>query len=183
MQHELELAVVVGKHCKDVSEESALEVVAGYAISLDLTARDIQVKAKNEGTPWLVSKGYVRQPPVTAATNLRNFVQQCATSLTRCTPTQDTFLPHGEFIPASAIPDPHALKLWLKINNIDRQSGATSDMIHSVPKLIAYISSIMTLEPGDVICTGTPEGVAALQPGDQVECGVQGFPSAKFTVV
>ncbi|KAI5989240.1 hypothetical protein EDC04DRAFT_2816741 [Pisolithus marmoratus] len=82
----------------------------------------------------------------------------------------DTFTPIGEFIPKSTILDPHDLRLLLKINGITKQNGTTADMIFRIPRLIEHVSSIMTLEEGDLVLTGTPSGVGPVAPGDKVEC-------------
>ncbi|KAG6865409.1 hypothetical protein C0991_002903 [Blastosporella zonata] len=112
------------------------------ALAVDMTARNLQDKVKKAGLPWSAAKGF------------------------------DTFTPIGPFIPKNTITDPHALRLSLKINGVMKQNGTTSDMIFRIPRLIEHISSIMTLEEGDLILTGTPEGVGAVVPGDKVECSL-----------
>lgn len=108
-----------------------------------MTARNMQDKAKKSGLPWSAAKGF------------------------------DTFTPISSFIPKHEIPDPHNVNLWLKVNNEVRQQGNTRDMIFSIPELIAYVSSIMTLEAGDVMLTGTPKGVSQLVDGQAVHAGLQ----------
>ncbi|KAG5352834.1 Fumarylacetoacetate hydrolase domain-containing protein 2 [Termitomyces sp. Mn162] len=110
------------------------------ALAVDMTARNLQDKVKKAGLPWSTAKGF------------------------------DTFTPIGPFIPKTTVSDPHSLKLSLKINGVLKQDGMTSDMIFRIPRLIEHISSIMTLEEGDLILTGTPEGVGQVVPGDKVEC-------------
>ncbi|KAH8117022.1 hypothetical protein DFH11DRAFT_1145117 [Phellopilus nigrolimitatus] len=136
--HEIELGVVIGKRGRDISAAQADAHVAGYALAIDLTARNMQAEVKKKGLPWSAAKGF------------------------------DSFTPIGPFIPRSSVPDPHNLKLWLKINGAFKQNGTTSDMIFPVPKLIEHISSIMTLEEGDLVLTGTPSGVGPVAPGDDV---------------
>jgi len=107
-------------------------------LAIDMTARNMQEEVKKRGLPWTAAKGF------------------------------DTFTPIGAFIPRSAVPDPHDLKLWLKINGAVKQNGTTSDMIFRIPKLIEHVSSIMALEEGDLILTGTPSGVGPVVPGDEI---------------
>jgi len=140
--HEIELAVVIGKGGRDISEETAFSHVAGYALAIDMTARNVQDAVKKKGLPWTTAKGF------------------------------DTFTPISPFIPKSAIEDPSNLKLWLKINGDFKQNGTTADMIFRIPRLIQHISSIMSLEELDVILTGTPSGVGPVSPGDEVTAGL-----------
>ncbi|KAF9065474.1 hypothetical protein BDP27DRAFT_1393568 [Rhodocollybia butyracea] len=140
--HEVELGLVIGKGGRDISQAHVAEHIAGYALAVDLTARNLQDQVKSKGLPWSAAKGF------------------------------DTFTPIGPFIPKSLIDDPHDLKLWLKVNGAFKQNGTTSDMIFRIPRLIEHISSIMALEEGDLVLTGTPSGVGPLVAGDQVECGL-----------
>ncbi|PKI84064.1 hypothetical protein MVES_002118 [Malassezia vespertilionis] len=136
--HEVELAVVVGQQGRDINANHAMEHVGGYALAIDMTARNMQDKAKKAGLPWSAAKGF------------------------------DTFTPISALVDKHAIPDPMNVNLWLEVNGETRQRGNTSDMIFAIPELLAHVSSIMTLEKGDVLLTGTPKGVGALQAGDQV---------------
>ncbi|KAF8550432.1 hypothetical protein OG21DRAFT_1468689 [Imleria badia] len=138
--YEVELGLVIGKPGRDISQDAAESHIAGYALAVDMTARNMQEEVKTKGLPWSAVKGF------------------------------DTFTPIGEFIPKSSISDPHDLKLALKINGAVKQDGTTGDMIFRIPRLIEHISSIMTLEEGDLILTGTPSGVGPVAPGDAVEC-------------
>ncbi|MBI5001398.1 MAG: fumarylacetoacetate hydrolase family protein [Euryarchaeota archaeon] len=144
IHHEVELAAVIGDECKNVRGEDALSHVMGYATMIDVTARDVQAKAKKEGLPWSIAKGY------------------------------DTFAPISAIAPTSDVPDPHNLKIWLKVNGAVRQNSYTSLMIHRLDEVISYSSSIMTLERGDIIATGTPKGVGPLFHSDTVEACVEG---------
>ncbi|KAF4039897.1 Fumarylacetoacetate (FAA) hydrolase family [Phytophthora infestans] len=121
--------VVIGKGGKDIAESTSMDHIAGYALAIDMTARNLQAKAKKAGLPWAHAKGL------------------------------DTFTPISDFIPKSAVPSPHDLNLWLKVGDELRQNGYTGDMVHNIPFLISYVSRIMTLEEGDLLITGTPEGV------------------------
>ncbi len=135
-----ELAVVLGKGGKDVSEAEALSLVAGYTLFNDVTARDEQKRAIALSLPWFLSKSY------------------------------DTFGPLGPcLVTADEIRDPHALQITLSVNGEIKQQASTGDMLFSLPRLIAYLSHHLALEPGDVIATGTPPGVGPLHPGDTVE--------------
>mmetsp|Transcript_8376 Transcript_8376/g.14369 ORF Transcript_8376/g.14369 Transcript_8376/m.14369 type:complete len:247 (-) Transcript_8376:72-812(-) len=152
LHHEVELGVVIGKEGRDISVLTAMDHVAGYVLALDMTARDIQSVAKAAGLPWTIAKGY------------------------------DTFTPISKFIPASKIPDWKTLELWCKVDGELRQKGYTKDMIYSVPQLISYISSIMTLEVGDMISTGTPAGVGPVAPGQVITAGITDVIEMSFPV-
>jgi acylpyruvate hydrolase len=143
IHHEVELTVLIGKKGKNIPRESALQYVAGYGVGLDITMRDVQLEAKKKGLPWSLSKGF------------------------------DTAAPLSEFIPAALISDPMSLSIQLKINGKMRQSSSTSKMIFAVDTIIAYISQFMTFERGDVIYTGTPEGVSRIDHGDELEAILQ----------
>ena len=134
--YEVELAVLIGKRCQSVPPENALGFVAGYGVAIDMTLRDVQNQLKAKGLPWEIAKGF------------------------------DTACPLSDFVPAGAIADPHTLNLTLAVNGGIRQNGTTSDMINRIPQIIAHISEIFTLEPGDVILTGTPAGVGQVQAGE-----------------
>lgn len=152
MHYEVELGVVIGKTAKKVQANEWKEYVSGYCVAIDVTARDIQAKAKKDGMPWTIAKGF------------------------------DTFTPLSDMISKEQVQDPHNLELWLKVNGVDRQRGSTNDMMTKIPELVEEISSIMTLYEGDVILTGTPEGVGPMVPGDVVEIGIEGLISARFGV-
>ncbi len=139
VHHEVEIVAVVGRGGKDIPEAQALEHVGAYALGLDMTARDVQRKAKEMRAPWSVAKGF------------------------------DTFAPLGPLTDADEIADPQALHLQLAVNGEVRQAGHTRDMIFPVAFVVAYLSRIFTLEPGDLIYTGTPEGVGPVQSGDVLE--------------
>lgn len=154
VDHEAELAVVIGKQGKNITESEAESYVAGYSIINDVTARTMQKTDRDANEPWFRSK------------NL------------------DTFTPMGPYlVPADEISDVNDLQIQLTVNGKERQNGNTSDMIFPVPKLIAYLSKYMTLEPGDVIATGTPEGVSALENGDHVEITISDIGTLKNRVV
>jgi len=138
-----ELAVVIGKLGRNITEADAMGHVAGYTLMNDVTARDEQKRHIAQGLPWFMSKSY------------------------------DTFGPLGPcIVTADEIKNPHNLELTLAVNGEVKQKANTSEMIFSIPKLIAYISRRITLEPGDVIITGTPPGIAPIRPGDTVEVSI-----------
>ncbi|KAJ3042423.1 hypothetical protein HDV00_007379 [Rhizophlyctis rosea] len=143
VHHEVELGLVISKSGRDIPASKAEEYIGGYFLALDMTARNLQDEAKKKGHPWSAAKGF------------------------------DTFTPIGNFIEKSAIPNPDALNLWLKIDGKTVQNGPTSDMMFKIPRLIEYVSSIMKLETGDVILTGTPSGVGPVQPGQTLTGGVR----------
>lgn len=153
LHHEVELGVLIGRRARAVPQDAAMEHVAGYALCLDMTARDTQQRCKDKGLPWTLAKGFGSSCPV------------------------------SEFVPKEKIPDPHKLRIWLKVNGKLRQEGDTSSMIFSIPYLISYISHIFTLEEGDLILTGTPEGVGSVEANDEIEAGIRDVVSMKFKVV
>ncbi|ALV63794.1 Fumarylacetoacetate hydrolase family protein [Thermococcus sp. 2319x1] len=153
VDHEVELAVIIGKRAKRVSREEAMDYVMGYTIMLDITARDLQWEAKKKGLPWTVAKGF------------------------------DTFAPIGPRIVDRREINVDDLEIGLKVNGEIRQLSRTSKMIFKVDEIIEYVSGIMTLEPGDIIATGTPEGVGPLRHGDVVEAWIEGIGVLKEEVL
>lgn len=147
-----ELAVVIGRICKDVSVEDAAKVILGYTIGNDVTARDLQAK---DGQ-WARAKGF------------------------------DTFCPIGPWIETNFDPADARVRTALGLPGADpeiKQDGRTSDMVFSVPDIIAYVSSFMTLLPGDVILTGTPAGVGPMEVGDEVSVTIDGLGTLTNPVV
>ncbi len=143
LHYEVEMVVVVGKDGRAIPRASALDHVAGYAVGLDMTLRDVQADAKKKGLPWSVAKGF------------------------------DTSAPVSDAVSRTRVTDPHALILTLKVNGDVRQRASTGEMIFKVEDLISYLSTIFTLERGDLIFTGTPEGVGEVRPGDRLEAELQ----------
>ncbi|GAA5868451.1 hypothetical protein JCM8547_006279 [Rhodosporidiobolus lusitaniae] len=143
VHHEVELGVVIGKAGRNIPAEKAYDYVAGYTLAIDYTARNVQDAVKAKGLPWSAAKGF------------------------------DTFCPVGEFIPKQKIVDPHDLKLWYKINGETKQSDSTNLMLYRIPQLIEHVSSIMKLEEGDLLLTGTPQGVGPIKAGDQITAGLE----------
>lgn len=153
VHHEVELAVVIKDTAKDAPEETAHSHVLGYAVMLDITARDVQSEAKKRGLPWTMAKGL------------------------------DTFAPISDVVPAERVGNPHDRGIRLIVNGKLRQDSSTSYMIFNIPQIIAFISSRMTLQRGDVIATGTPEGVAPLCPGDEIVAEIDGVGRLEHRVV
>jgi len=145
VDYEAELALVIGTRCKKVSQARAMEQVSAVAVFNDVTARDVQSKARKAGLPWSLAKG------------------------------MDTFAPMSQPLPMEEAPDLHSLKVRTRLNGELRQDGSTAEMIFPPEVLIAYISNYMTLEPGDIIATGTPEGVGPIKGGDLVEMTIPGI--------
>jgi 2-keto-4-pentenoate hydratase/2-oxohepta-3-ene-1,7-dioic acid hydratase in catechol pathway len=153
VEHEVELAVVVGERARRVRAAEAMRHVLGYAVGLDVTAREVQARAKQQGLPWDEAKGY------------------------------DTFAPVGQVRPAGEVPDPHALAIGLDVNGAPRQRGSTAQMLVRVPGIVERLSSVMTLERGDVILTGTPAGVGPIAPGDKLAARIEGLPELRCDAV
>jgi len=143
VHHEVELIVLIGKGGKEIAESRALGHVAGYGVGLDMTLRDVQDEAKKKGLPWTLAKGF------------------------------DTSAGVSEFVPASSAPDPGNLRIRLSVNDAERQSTTTGNLIFPVAVLVTYISQYFTLEPGDIVFTGTPEGVARVRSGDRLHAELQ----------
>jgi 2-keto-4-pentenoate hydratase/2-oxohepta-3-ene-1,7-dioic acid hydratase in catechol pathway len=152
VHHEVEVGVVIGKRASQISKENALRFIEGYVIGLDITARDIQSIAKKNGWPWSIAKGF------------------------------DTFTPISDVVSCDDVSDPNDLEFTLQVNNRLRQKGKTNQLIWTVETLISYISTIMTLEPGDLILTGTPEGVSEIKRGDQIKAELTGFATLSVDV-
>ncbi len=155
VDYEGELTVVIGKRARNVPPEKAHDFILGYTCGNDVTARDLQQRDDQ----WTRAKGF------------------------------DTFCPLGPYIVTdtstglSAGLDPACLAVRSRVNGEIRQDGSTADMVFGVADLVAYISQVMTLEPGDVVLTGTPSGVGPLQPGDVVEVEIKGIGTLRNPVV
>lgn len=146
VDHEAELAVVIGKTAKQVDENDVQDHIAGYTIVNDVTARAMQQQDIAAGNPWYRSKSF------------------------------DTFCPVGPYIvPADAAGDAGNLDITLTVNGETRQQANTSRLIFSIPKVISAISAYITLQPGDIISTGTPEGISEISDGDLIEISIQGL--------
>lgn len=138
LHHEVELVIIIGENGVNIPENQANDYILGYAVGLDMTLRDVQTSAKKNGIPWAVSKGFKTSAPV------------------------------SDIILKKFIKNPMNLDISLSVNDINKQFTNTSLMIYNINKLIAYISSIFSLQKGDLIFTGTPSGVSGLQKNDMV---------------
>lgn len=148
----MELGVVIGSTACCVAEAAAADHIGGYALALDMTDRVAQRRAKNSGLPWTLGKAF------------------------------DTSCPVSRFIDKSSIADPQNVELWLDVNGVNRQRASTADMIFSIPYIISWISRHITLEPGDLILTGTPSGVGSVRAGDHIDCGISDLVTMAFDI-
>jgi fumarylpyruvate hydrolase len=152
LHHEIELVVALGGGGANIAPERALDLVWGYGVGVDLTRRDLQAVAKKDGRPWDMAKGFDASAP--------------------CSPLS----------PVSRTGHPGKGRIWLEVNGELKQEGDLDEMIWPVADIIAALSRFVTLAPGDLIFTGTPSGVGALQPGDRVRGGVDGVATIELTV-
>ncbi|WP_263786414.1 fumarylacetoacetate hydrolase family protein [Salinibacter grassmerensis] len=152
VHHEVELVAVVGRKGKGIARSAALDHVAGYAVGLDMTARDLQAEAKERRHPWSVAKGF------------------------------DTFAPLGPIQPVEAVGDVQDLTLQLTVNDETRQEASTRHQIFPVRELVHYCSQIFTLSPGDLLYTGTPSGVGPVQEGDRLHASATGLDPLSVSV-
>ncbi|MFZ3207868.1 MAG: fumarylacetoacetate hydrolase family protein [Geobacteraceae bacterium] len=150
--YEVELALLIGKTGRNIPVESTYEYIVGYGVAIDLTLRDVQANLKRNGLPWDIAKGF------------------------------DTACPLSCFAPASGVKSPQNLHIRLSVNGVIRQDGSTSMMIHSIPAIVSHISSIFTLEPGDIVLTGTPSGVGSIVSGDRLVAKIPGVAQLQVTV-
>ncbi len=155
IDYEIELAIVIGKTAKCISPENVKEYIAGYTIANDVSARSVTFKAAREKRPWDEFYDWLNGK------------------------WADGFLPLGPcIVTADEIENPQNLQMTLKVNGQTRQNANTSDMIFGVYEIVSFLSYMMTLQPGDIIATGTPEGVAMatgnfLKAGDKIECTIE----------
>lgn len=153
LHHEIELVVAIGTGGRDIAQEDALSHVFGYSVGLDLTRRDLQDEAKAARRPWDMSKGF------------------------------DASAPIGEIIPASQIGHPASGRIMLKINGDIKQSGDLFDQIWPVPDIISTLSRFVEILPGDLIFTGTPEGVGAVSSGDVLEGEIEAVGKLRTKII
>ncbi|MGO3932198.1 fumarylacetoacetate hydrolase family protein [Rhodopseudomonas pseudopalustris] len=152
MQHEVELVVALKSGGLNIPVDTALDHVWGYGVGIDLTRRDLQTASRKKEQPWEIGKSF------------------------------DLSAPCGALRPASEIGHPAKGRIWLSVNGAERQKGDLSEMIWNVAEIISRLSQQVQLGAGDIIMTGTPAGVAALVPGDKIECGVDGLGTLKVTI-
>jgi fumarylpyruvate hydrolase len=152
LHHEVELVIALGAGGSNIAETDAMSRVWGYGVGVDLTRRDRQAEAKQAGAPWDAAKAFDNSAPVSTLTP----AAQCG------------HLRNG--------------RIWLAVNGQTRQDADIADMIWSAPEIIAALSRVWELRAGDLIFTGTPSGVGALNVGDAVTCGVEGLAELRFSV-
>lgn len=156
LHHEVELVVALGEGGKEISVEHAVNTIAGYAIGLDMTRRDLQTQMKQQGKPWEIGKAFDYSAPIgplhlSAEVNLAKLLEK------------------GE--------------ISLSVNGQARQQGNLADLIWGVPETIAYLSTLFELQPGDLIFTGTPAGVGQVVKGDLMVAKISGLGELKVTLV
>jgi fumarylpyruvate hydrolase len=150
--HEVELVVALKSGGRNIPADQALDHVYGYAVGIDLTRRDLQGAAKKKERPWEIGKSF------------------------------DHSAPCGALQPAAKIGHPAKGKIWLSVNGAEKQKGDLTELIWSVPEIIAKLSEQVTLDAGDIILTGTPAGVGALVAGDKIECGIDDIGTLKIAI-
>ena len=152
LHHEVELVVAIGTGGKNIKAADAARHIFGYAVGLDMTRRDLQNEMKKLGRPWCIGKGFDKSAPI------------------------------GPITPAAAAGDIGNAEIYLQVNAQDRQRSNVSKLIWNIAETIEHLSAAWELQPGDLIYTGTPEGVAAVVADDTMTCGVTGLESIKVTV-
>jgi fumarylpyruvate hydrolase len=152
LHHEVELVAALGGGGRDLTPEQALGAVFGYAVGVDLTRRDLQTEAKKAARPWDMAKGF------------------------------DHSAPCGAITPAAQAGDVAKAAIRLTVNGESRQSSTVADLIWPIPELLAHLSRYVELKAGDLVYTGTPDGVAALKPGDAVVAHVDGLQELTFEI-
>jgi fumarylpyruvate hydrolase len=153
LHHEIELVVAIGTGGGDIPLDHALAHVFGYAVGLDLTRRDLQFAARDQGRPWDVSKGFDHSAPVSA------------------------------ICPAAEVGHPGQGAIWLEVNGETRQRANLSEMIWNIAEIVAELSTYYELRPGDLVFTGTPEGVGPVRRGDSLVGGIDGLETLRITIV
>ncbi len=153
LHHEIELVIALDRGGRDIPVATALDHVFGYAVGNDLTRRDLQHAAKNAGAPWDTAKGFDHSAPLSAIRRV----------------AEAGHLKSGS--------------IWLEVNGERRQNANLSEMIWSVPEIVAALSTYYELRPGDLIFSGTPAGVGAVKRGDSIVGGIDGLETLRSTIV
>jgi fumarylpyruvate hydrolase len=152
LHHEVELVVALKSGGTNIAAERALDHVYGYGVGVDLTRRDLQMASRKKEQPWEIGKSFDQSAP--------------------CSPLR----------PASEIGHPGKARIWLKVNGEMRQDGNLEQMIWNTAEIISKLSQQVSIGSGDIIMTGTPAGVAVLNKGDRIECGIDGIGALKFSI-
>jgi fumarylpyruvate hydrolase len=150
--HEIELVAAIGTGGRNIQAADAKKHIWGYAVGLDMTRRDLQGEMKKQGRPWCIGKGFDQSAPI------------------------------GPITPAAQAGDVENAEIWLQVNGKDRQRSTVSKLIWNIGEIIEHLSAAWELQPGDLIYTGTPEGVAAVSPGDVLVGGVGGLTELRVKV-
>ena len=153
LHHEIELVVAIGKGGRAIAAANALEHVFGYAVGLDMTRRDLQNDMKKQGRPWCIGKGFDHSAPI------------------------------GPITPAAQAGDVAQAAIWLQVNGADRQRSTVAQLIWNIAETIEHLSAAWELQAGDLIFSGTPEGVGAVVRGDVLEGGVDGLGTLRLQLV
>ena len=152
LHHEIELVVAIGQGGRNIQAQDAARHIYGYAVGLDMTRRDLQNDMKKQGRPWCIGKGFDHSAPI------------------------------GPITPAAQASDIAQAAIWLQVNGQDRQRSSVAQLIWNVAETIEHLSAAWELQPGDLIYTGTPEGVGAVVRGDVLEGGVDGLGTLRLQV-
>jgi fumarylpyruvate hydrolase len=153
LHHEVELVVAIGKGGRDIPAARAMEHVWGYAVGLDMTRRDLQNDMKKQGRPWCIAKGFDESAPI------------------------------GPIVPAAQAGIGPDTTIELKVNGVVRQTSRIGKLIWSIPEVIEHLSAAWDLAPGDLIFSGTPEGVAAVVAGDTLDARIDGVGALSVKIV
>jgi len=153
LHHEIELVVAIGRGGRNIAQTDAVKHIWGYAVGLDMTRRDLQFSLRDAGRPWDVSKGFDHSAPI------------------------------SPLKPISATGEIKSAAIWLEVNGQKRQSSDVAKLIWNVNETIEHLSKFYALVPGDLIFTGTPEGVGAVKPGDLMSGGIAGIGALQVRVV
>ncbi len=152
LHHEIELVAAIGTGGKNIKAADAKKHIWGYAVGLDMTRRDLQGEMKKQGRPWCIGKAFEQSAPI------------------------------GPITPAAQAGDVEKAEIYLQVNGKDRQRSNVSKLIWNIGEIIEHLSTAWELQPGDLIFTGTPEGVAAVAPGDTLVGGVGGLGSLSVKI-
>ena len=150
--YEMEMVVTIGKRAENIEPNETVDVIWGYGAGIDLTRRDLQKAAKDKGRPWELGKGFDKSAIISSLS------------------------------PVTKIGHPQDARIWLAVNDVIKQDSNIDKLIWSVPEMISILSKTMTLLPGDIIYTGTPEGVGPISKGDKVTGGVEGIGEVSITI-
>lgn len=153
LHHEVELVVAIGKGGKNIAAADAHQHIYGYAVGLDMTRRDLQIEMKKQGRPWCIGKGFEQSAPI------------------------------GPITPVVLAGDVEHAEIALQVNGQERQHSSVAQLIWNIAETIAHLSAAWELQPGDLIYTGTPEGVGAVVRGDTLVASVAGLESLSIRIV